>query len=1139
MKTALLFLVLAVSLFGNNGNDKNYFIENKGQWPAEVKYLARIGGMNAWITNTGVVQDYFKLKRNYSEKQLAKMSASKANEYKINNSTIYGHVIKMQLVDVNPAPSQQPENIQNAYYNYFGSNDKSKWVSHVPLYGDVLINNIYDNINIKYYFDGNSIRYDYIVKPGADLSKLKIKFEGQESLSINNAGELVIKTSLGDVTNGELFSYQVVNKIKNEVSCGFIQNQDGTISLNAKDYDKSKELIIDPLVYSTFLGGNFGEWIYSVKTDIYGFAYVTGNTRSSAFPTTVGAYSTTYSDNFAGDVFVSKVNPSGSDLVYSTFIGVGSGYSIAINDNGNAYVTGLAGWPFPTTPGAYNVLSNGPEVFITELSPAGDNLVFSTFIGVGHGNSIAIDASGNSYVTGNATSADYPTTVGAIQSAYNGPSWMGSDAFVSKLNPDGTALIYSTYLGGTGYDQANGIAVDPAGNAFVAGWTQSSDFPTTAGSYRPTAVGSAGYADVFVSKINPTGTALVYSTYLGGTSEDEANSLALDAYGNAHVAGTTWSVDFPMTGGVIKNWVPLGGYSHVFITKVNATGSDLLYSTYVTSTGADKCQALALDPAGNAYITGNTSWSDFPTTVGAYQTYIDGSGVDSYMAKINSTATGLYYSTFLGGNDYDLGSAITIDAAGNIFIAGSTGSVDFPTTAGAYQSVYPNQPASASPHGFLTKFSIPNPSMQVASPNGNEFWVGGSSQIISWNQLSVATVKIEYSTDNGSSWNLIVDNLPTLINFYDWTVPNILSFKCKIRVSDAANNAVYDISDNTFTLWKIVQAIVQPVPGQNYLDFSGTDILLNLFLNSKLKSSPKSIIDLTASYYKYSAPAPGTLPDGVNKVSDYYWTITSSDAVSCSNGQIEVPLDSLRGVIDPAQLVWLKRDNSGDPWINIGGTITSGKLVSNIPFSTFYEFAIGSMDGSPLPVQLTSFTAEQKDGAVNLTWKTNNELQNSGFDIERKSVSDKQFSKIGFIKGAGNSSTPKQYSFSDNSVLNGKYYYRLRMVNNDGQSSYSNETELTITPSGFVMYQNYPNPFNPETNIKYAVPVESNIIINIYNSLGENIRTINQGIKQPGYYDINFNSNGLSSGIYFYNMKAVSLEGKINFTSVKKMIHMK
>jgi hypothetical protein len=347
---------------------------------------------------------------------------------------------------------------------------------------------------------------------------------------------------------------------------------------------------------------------------------VTGATQSTDFPTTAGAFQATIGGS--GNAFVTKLDPAGSALVYSTYLGgsgdINTGSGIAVDADGNAYLTGWTNSTnFPTTKQAFQpVFSGGYDVFVTKLDPAGSALVYSTYVGgtrfdEAHG--IAVDAGGNAYVTGFTDSTDLPTTPGVLQPTLSGSS---EDAFVTKLDPTGSALIYSTYLGGAFIDSGSGIAVDANGNAYVAGWTNSHNFPTTPGAFQPIKL-SVG-ADAFVTKLNPAGTGLVYSTYLGGDRNDTGEGIAVDADGNAYVTGTSDSTNFPTTFGAVQPTFR-GGFGDAFVTKLDPGGSAVVYSTYLGGSGREEGSGIALDVHRNAYVTGATRSADFPTTPGAVQ----------------------------------------------------------------------------------------------------------------------------------------------------------------------------------------------------------------------------------------------------------------------------------------------------------------------------------------------------------------------------------------------------------------------------------------------------------------------------------------------------------------------------------------
>jgi hypothetical protein len=499
--------------------------------------------------------------------------------------------------------------------------------------------------------------------------------------------------------------------------------------------------------------------------DPAGNAYVTGLTSSTDFPVTPGAFQTTNhaAANASVNVFVTKLNPTGTVLVYSTYLG-GSGSidagdignAIAVDTAGNVYVAGQTySTDFPVTPGAFQAINhaaaiNSANAFVAKLNPTGTALVYSTYVGGSGGqgnytgdksNAIVVDATGDAYVAGETYSVDFPVTPGAYQTTNSAAAKGDPNAFVTKLNPAGTALIYSTYLGGNGWDTANAITVDTAGNAYVAGETFSTDFPVTSGAYQTTNNAAANErANAFITKLNPAGIALVYSTYLGGSSGDIGSAIAVDTAGNVYVAGRASSTDFPVTQGAFQTTNHATAYelSNAFVTKLNPTGTALVYSTYLggsggainlsltlVMSGGDQASGLAVDSSGNAYVTGSTASADFPVTQGAYQTTnqdqtgcVGGcvGGYNAFITELNSTGSALIYSTYLGGDginpmDFvgvlefgygDQASALALDNSGNVYVTGSAVSYDFPLTAGAFQTTVNSRFGNA----FVTKLDM-------------------------------------------------------------------------------------------------------------------------------------------------------------------------------------------------------------------------------------------------------------------------------------------------------------------------------------------------------------------------------------------------------------------------------------------------
>ena len=705
------------------------FEANHGQVDAQVKFLSRGKGYTLFLTQT---ESVMVLRQREASAEKDALTANDPTAF-TKQARIKQAVVRMKLNGANHAPTIDGMEQLPGIVNYFIGNDPEKWRTKIPTYAKVQYQDAYPGIALAYYGNQGKLEYDFIVAPGADPNQIKLAFEGASDIKVADSGDLLLTTALGDVRLQKPVVYQLNDDGHKKLVAGsYVVHSEShsetrpritnpVIGIQVAAYDLAKPLVIDPtLVYSTYLGGGFDDGIVTgglagsdqmaVAVDNLGNAYVTGATHSTDFPTTAGAFDTTFDSN--ADIvsaFVTKLNPAGSALIYSTFLGSkGEGYGIAVDAAGDAYVTGNAGDTFPTTAGAFDTTFNGggQDAFVTKLNSTGSALVYSTFlggstfIGFNHmegGYGIAVDTTGHAYVTGITISDDFPTTLGAFDTTKNAnaPETNHWDAFVTKLNPDGSALVYSTFLGGNNDQSGRGIAVDSLGNAYVTGPTFSSDFPTTPGAFDTTLDGGG---DAFVTKLNPDGSALVYSTFLGGNSgmgflDEIGHGIAIDSAGNAYVIGITRSSDFPTTPGAFATSPPPSGPLYAFVTKLNPTGSALVYSTFLGGSGTAG-SGIALDASNNAYVTGYAT-TDFPTTPGAFDTTFNSLG-KAFVTKLNGAGSGLIYSTLLGGIDSNLGFGtgrnigvgIAVDAAGNAYVGGVTNSTNFPVTAGAFQPGY-------------------------------------------------------------------------------------------------------------------------------------------------------------------------------------------------------------------------------------------------------------------------------------------------------------------------------------------------------------------------------------------------------------------------------------------------------------------
>jgi len=685
------------------------FEANQGQTDPQVQFVARGAGYTLFLTPTEAVMSVNSRPNNAEvrkpiEKQYAMHSSaldSAANDGKPS-------VIRMQFAGANPAARIVGMEEQPGIVNYFTGNDSAHWRTNIPTFARVEYQDIYPGINLIYYGNQEKLEYDFEVAARANPNAIAFSVEGSETARLDGQGNLVLQSNGTEFVQHRPYLYQEVNGARQDVSGSFvIQGQQ--VGFQVGQYDLARPLVIDPVLsFSTYLGGNQDDTPHSINVDSSGNIYVVGTTSSLNFPVTSGGYQRTYAGGLS-DAFVTKLNPTGSALIYSTYLGGNSdglgghdghdtALGLAIDAQGFAYVAGETGsTDFPTTAGALQRTFQGGDTdgFVTKLNQAGSALVYSTFLGGSFDEDvagIAVDSSGNAYVVGDTTSIDFPTTASAFQRTLPGEE----NAFMTKLNSSGSALVYSTYLGGTtlglgGHDGGTAIAIDSSGNAYVTGFTDSLDFPTTAGAFQRSF--QDGETDAFVAKLSPSlsgAASLVYSTYLGGDGNDNGDGIAVDAAGNAYVVGTTDSGGptslnpFPTTPGAFQR-IYGGGDSNVFVSKVNPSGSDLVFSTFVGGSGADEATDIAVDSAGNVYVTGDTNSPNFPTA-NAIQSTLGGL-FDAFVTKLNPAGSALVYSTYLGGSGDDAGTAIALDSSQNVVVAGTT-TGNFPTTPGAFQQTF-------------------------------------------------------------------------------------------------------------------------------------------------------------------------------------------------------------------------------------------------------------------------------------------------------------------------------------------------------------------------------------------------------------------------------------------------------------------
>jgi hypothetical protein len=611
--------------------------------------------------------------------------------------------------------------------NFLHGKDAGKWHTGLARYRDIVYRELWPKIDLRLHQRAGALKYEFHVRPGARVSDIRLAYAGATGLALDARGALRIRTGLGVLRDSAPVSYQRVAGKRVPVQSRYVLKGGGAslrFAFAVGAYRHDRALIIDPgIQFTTFLGGGSNEIGAGIAVDANGNSYVGGTTQSPDFPTTPGAFRRTGAASNFPDVFVTKLNPTGTALVYSTFVGgsnIEFGNGIAIDGAGNAYVTGTTkSSNFPTTSGAFDRSANIPpncprcasdhtDGFVFKLNATGSALTYSTYLGgtdIDSPRGITVDGSGSAYVVGETLGSDFPTTAGAFRRSNSGQY----DMFVTKLNPTGSALAYSTFAGGTQVDNGQGVAVDSGGNAYALGFTSSTDFPTTPGAFDTTANGAF---DATVTKLNPAGSALVYSTYLGGAGFDNGSDVTVDDGGNAYVAGGTGSTDFPTTPGAFDT---TSDGSDGFVTKLNPSGSAAVYSTVLGGSASDSATGIVLDTSGNAWLSGSTTSADFPVSADAADGSFNG-GSDAIIAELNASGSALPYATFLGGTQSDGASDIGRDSAGDLYITGSTQSRDFPATTGAFDTVWNGDPTIFWGDAFVTKLSLTGGTTPPAPP---------------------------------------------------------------------------------------------------------------------------------------------------------------------------------------------------------------------------------------------------------------------------------------------------------------------------------------------------------------------------------------------------------------------------------------
>lgn len=777
------------------------FVENRGQWPANVRFFGHTDGMDMWITNGGVLYDTYTESGPAKERALLPGSPTPVS---LRPGAVHrsGHRLRMEFLGA-AEPRTRGEDALPGRYNYLVGRDETRWTRGVTRYRGARVEGLYPGIDAIYYFENGRPRYDLLVAPAGDPGAVRFRIAGATYTHTTSEGELAIGTSMGEIVQRDLVAYQTVAGARRRVACRFIAAEDGVVRFDVGAYDRTKPLVIDPLLYSTYLGGSGNDEAFSIAVDPGGNAYVTGYTSawlpapSDSFPTTVGAYDRTYNGGDI-DAFVTKLDCNSDTLIYSTIVG-GTSFDemrgIVLDGSNLPVVCGFSGSPdFPTTNGAYakNFIGGTHDGVVFKLNGNGTALIFSTYVG-GHNadavHALALMPGGAIRITGFTNSVDFPVTSGGYDTTYNGSP---GDMFVATLTSSGSAITSGTFIGGNVNEAPSSIVLDGVGNACISGLTSSTDFPTTGAAYDRTYNG--GQDDAFIVKVSPGDNALLYSTYIGGTGQDEATDIDLGPDTYVAFTGFTSSRDFPFTPNAYRGFYG-GGAADGFVCRLDITGNTLAYSTYIGTSSDEYAYGIVAAADGRIFVCGSTVADSFPTTSDAYDRVHKRNTFDCFVLALSSAGNVLDYSTFVGGSDRDVANDLKLIAPNTVYFCGITKSPDYPMGLNRFDDtlgrVRTGNEQILSYDAFVSKLDLRN--VVQVTPITPAILCPGSMLPIRWFSPRVSAVDIALSIDSGATYSVpLASNIAAGDRNWGWTVPANLTPGAvyRIRVSASGSPAV-------------------------------------------------------------------------------------------------------------------------------------------------------------------------------------------------------------------------------------------------------------------------------------------------------------------------------------------------------------
>lgn len=1039
---------------------ETYFIENKGQWQEDVLAAAQQNGINTIITKDGIIYDMYKIEK---------------NEYSSSESYLKRGIVNKMKLEGTLSPNFFLNSDGMPYFNFFFGNDPSKWVQNARAGKSVVLKEIYPNIDAMVFIHDGFPRYDFIIKPGADPNNIMIKFEGPGFYKIACNGELQIETSMGTITHGKIYAYQVINGKTQKVDCKYTKRGE-YFCFDIREYDKNNTLIIDPMVMTSFIGGSSKDVITSVAYQKGGHIFAGGWTESSDLQTTPGVYQKDYQANRDG--FVSKflINASKHELVFTTYIGTSDHDEVrAITADGskNIYLACMTkSRNFPMVSSFNNTYFGEFDAVIMKINAEGNSILWSGYFGGSKDdipNCIALNKGEQVYVAGET----YSTNIDVRQPAYNTNKGQ-SDVFLVKISSTGQSILNSTYYGGSQRDAAYAMDIDDMDNVFITGETFSGNIPVIpwrtggwGGSTvfeRPFDNTANGGSDAFIVKFIGGGTGVEYSTYFGGSANDIGKAIIANPDGSVFIAGNTQRETvnpntFPVSD-IAFQAEHRGGWD-IFIAKVSkiitSTSMGQTYKRQELEAGTylggsrdeDLCSILRFQTQNQLYVIGSTNSNNFPIIGDNTNKYYGQRDITISEISINLNA--LTYSNYYGGNKDDVPTSAIMDEWGHLIIAGYTASENFDFQGRKeLQKTY----GGGESDGFI--FKMTNFNLSLNYPSGNESICTGSNFNIQWSSANIpldSKFDIELIKKSSGLKQLIAQGVTG--RNYNWNVPKTIpdGNDYFVRVSHESG---------------IIAENVNPIS------------ILSAPVSVSVASFPENTKVCENSTIRLVATAQGT---GIT----YQWRFNGVDIKDAT--QPELIINNIK----PAQ--------AGDYTVKITNQCPPEIISKPISVSVMDATKVTEQPKSATKKENESITFSIKAKGVNLKYQ----WQKDGFDLLNETKSTLTLQSLKLLDAGdyrcivtGDCATDTSeiaklivepaVSVFDSPDFNMNHEFTLAIINNDEKSSFTAQ----ITSS-----------------------IECNIELKLIDNLGRIVNHIHSGYIHKGINNIAINTFGLSSGVYW------------------------